>query len=254
MFAHVQNDQIVALGHYPDLEWDGERWWDLRDPDVRTERGWLEVQMTDRPADTDTHTHDLTYELVDGQPVQTWTAREWTTEEIHDRAERDARLDDHEVRIAAIEAHLWPAQDDPEPGAPVDAPTWDELVPTGWWRNGTLLADGGTVWLNVSGSVLTTPPSGFPGDPDGWTHLFVEVTTPPDPDPAHPAGYVGPWSAQTTYKIGDVCDRAGRYYRCKVPHGPEYEGTWGPPQESVWDDIGAVTTAQATSSKGTPRK
>lgn len=246
MYAHVQDGQIVALGNYPDLEWDEDeqRWWDLRDIGVRTARGWLEVQMTDRPADTDTHTHDLTYELVDGQPVQTWVAREWTTEEIRDHIERDARLDDHEARIAAIEAHLWPEQDNPEPGEPVDAPTWDELDPPGWWRPGMLLADGGTTWLNVSGSVLTTPPSGFPGDPDSWTHLFVEVTTDttpdPEPDPERPDGYVGPWSATATYKIDNVVDRNERYYRCKVPHGPEYEGTWGPPQASVWDDIGPV--------------
>ena len=69
MFAHVQDGQIVALGHHPDVEWDGERWWDLRDPDVRTARGWLEVTEVDRPADTDTHTHESTIELVDGVPV-----------------------------------------------------------------------------------------------------------------------------------------------------------------------------------------
>lgn len=26
----------------------------------------------------------------------------------------------------------------------------------------------------------------------------------------------------------------------QVAHDPEYQGTWGPPQASVWDDIGAA--------------
>ena len=39
---------------------------------------------------------------------------------------------------------------------------------------------------------------------------------------------------------GDVVSRSGRYYRCKVAHGPEYQGTWGPPQGNVWDDLGPV--------------
>lgn len=60
----------------------------------------------------------------------------------------------------------------------------------------------------------------------------------PDPEPEHPEGYVGPWSKDATYKVGDVVDRNGEYYRCKVAHGPEYQGTWGPPQGSVWDDLG----------------
>lgn len=99
MYAHVQDGQIVALGNYPDLEWDEDeqRWWDLRDIGVRTARGWLEVQMTDRPDDTDTHTHDLTYELADGQPVQTWVAREWTPEEIDARATAALRAANEQV-------------------------------------------------------------------------------------------------------------------------------------------------------------
>ena len=106
MYAHAQDGQIVALGHHPDVEWDGERWWDLRDPDVRAERGWLEVTEVDRPADTDTHTHDLTYEVVDRQPTQVWTAREWTPEELaaHTQAANDQALRDG--LAAAIDAAL----------------------------------------------------------------------------------------------------------------------------------------------------
>ena len=171
------------------------------------------------------------------------TTRPYTPEEntAADAALADAaRLDDLEARVAALEA-LHTAADPDDPADP-DVPTWADLVPAGWWYDGTLLADGGTVWRNVSGTVLTTPPSAFPGDPSQWTHLFVEATPgpDPDPDPTTPEGYVGPWSADARYEVGDVVDRGGRYYRCLVAHGAEYAGTWGPPQGSVWTDLGPV--------------
>lgn len=95
------------------------------------------------------------------------------------------------------------------------------------------------VWLILAGRIVPrSTHQEARDDPGQWAHLFVPAGPQPDPDPQTPEGYVGPWTAQTTYEVGDVVDRAGRYYRCKVAHGPEYEGTWGPPQESVWDDIG----------------
>ena len=75
-----------------------------------------------------------------------------------------------------------------------------------------------------------------------WTgQLWEVVTSPepdPDPDPTRPAGYVGPWSPDADYRVGDVVDRGGRYYRAKVAHGAAYQGTWGPPATGVWKDIG----------------
>lgn len=169
------------------------------------------------------------------------TTRPYTAEE-NDAADQriadDARLDNHEARIAALEAAMWPAPLDPTDPADPSVPTWAELG--GAWPNQGLLAEGGTVWRNVSGVPLTTPPSGFPGAADQWTHLFVAVVGPPNPDPETPAGYVGPWNKDTTYKVGDVCDKDGVYYRCKVAHGAEYQGTWAPPQASVWDVVGPV--------------
>lgn len=38
--------------------------------------------MAWRYIDTDTTTHDRTVTLVDGQPVETWTPRPWTVEEV----------------------------------------------------------------------------------------------------------------------------------------------------------------------------
>ena len=142
-------------------------------------------------------------------------------------AERDARLDDLDARLERIEAHLWPPDPDPTPGTA--APTWADHG--GIWPAGQLLADGGKVWRNVAGVPLTTPPSGFPGTPAQWNHPFVQVAA-AEPEPEPPAAPA--WSATATYKVGDVVERGGTLYRCLVAHGPEYQGTWGPPQASVW--------------------
>lgn len=87
-FAHITADTITALGNPPDLEWDGTRWWDLRDPIIRTERGWLEVTETPRPDPIEGGVHESSVQLVDGLPVRVWTWRAWTAEEI--AAQEDA--------------------------------------------------------------------------------------------------------------------------------------------------------------------
>ena len=173
------------------------------------------------------------------------TVRPYTHEEnaaADQHAAQQARLDDHEARIHRIEATLWPAPTQPADPADPSVPDWAGLG--GIWPDGGLLRDGGALWRNVAGVPLTNPPSGFPGQPDQWTHLFVRLATIPDPvtpAPDRPASYIGPWDAATSYAVGDVCDRAGRYYRAKIAHGAEYGGTWGPPLASVWDDIGPAT-------------
>lgn len=185
---------------------------------------------------------DETRTYTDHSTGQTRPYTEQENAAADQRAEQEARLDDHETRLRRIEVAVFPAEPDPTTPDDPTVPTWDDLG--GIWPNQGLLRDEGKVYRNRSGVPLTTPPSEFPGGPERWTHLFIEVgatTDPdPDPDPTRPAGYVGPWSAQATYAIGDVCDRNGRYYRCRIAHGPEYQGTWGPPQASVWDDIGAA--------------
>lgn len=151
----------------------------------------------------------------------------------------DGRLTDLAERVARIEAHLWPAP--PDPTAP-DDPTVTDWE--GIWPDGALLREGGIVWRNVSGVPLTTPPSGFPGESSQWEHLFVAVLTAepepePEPEPTHPAGYVGVWSASARYEVGDVVSRNGRYWRCLVGHGAEYQGQWAPGvAHTVWTDIG----------------
>lgn len=150
-----------------------------------------------------------------------------------DRAVGDsAALTDLTARVAAIEAHLWPADPDPEPDAPIDAPTWGDYG--GVWPNGKLLSDGGTVWRNVSGVPLTSPPSGFPGQPNQWGHLFVAALAPdPDPDPTAPE-----WSASASYKVGDRVTHDGQVWECLVAHGAEQQGQWRPGvAHTVWTAV-----------------
>lgn len=177
------------------------------------------------------------------------------------RAEAETRLDDLEARVAALEAVVMAAAVPDDPADP-DVPTWADLTPAGWWYDGALLKDtDGTIYRNTSGTVLTTPPSGFPGGGVAWRgRLFVVVTggTSPDPDPpaAPPA-----WSPDASYEVGDKVTHNGRVWECLVAHGAEYQGTWAPGvAHTVWADLGpaGATTAGATTtgttSKGTPRK
>lgn len=43
-YAHVTAESIDAIGNYPDLEWDGTRWWDLRDLKALTDEEWIGVE------------------------------------------------------------------------------------------------------------------------------------------------------------------------------------------------------------------
>ena len=61
----------------------------------------------------------------------------------------------------------------------------------------------------------------------------------PEPGQDRPAGHVGDWSASARYEIDDVVSHNGRYWRCLVGHGAEYQGTWKPGvAHTVWTDIG----------------
>lgn len=176
----------------------------------------------------DDETRTVTTTGTDGHT----TTRPYTAAE-NDAADRalaeNARLDDLMARVAYIEAHLWPAPPDPTVN---DAPTVEAFDTV--WPAGGLIRDGGTIWRNVAGVPLTTPPSGFPGSPPRWVHLFVDVTPKATP-PAIPA-----WSASATYTVGDTVTRDGRIWRCLVAHGPERQGTWGPSPAAptIWTDIG----------------
>jgi hypothetical protein len=233
MYAHVVDNRITRIGRPPRLLYDGTRWWDLRTPapEQLAQHGWLPVTTVPRPEDTETHTHDLTHELIDGTPTQVWVERPWTAQELTNRA----RLADHEARITRLEALAFPPEPDPEPDDITHVKTfsdWGGVVP-----DGGLLRGDGQVWRNVSGGLLTHAPSMFPGWDEGdLAHLWAKVmdtTTEPDPDPEVPE-----WSPSATYVPGDLVTRDGITYRCLVAHGPEQQGGWGPPATGVWEQAG----------------
>ena len=153
------------------------------------------------------HGDDATRTVTTGTSTRPYTADENAAAD--DAIAAAARMDDLEARVARIEAHLWPADTNPQPST---APTWDDLG--GIWPAGGLLLDGGVVYRNVSGVPLTTPPSGFPGSPDQWGHLFQRATSPePEPEPGAPA-----WTEGVAYKVGDLATYAGTTYRCLQAH------------------------------------
>ena len=164
-----------------------------------------------------------------------------------------ATLTDLAARVVRIEAHLWPAP--PDPTTPTSPGVKTLAEHGGVWPVEGLLREGDTVYRNVSGVPLTERPSGFHGSIDQWGHLFVVVLAPtapdPDPDPQWPQ-WRGEWSATAEYVVGDHVTRGGIVYRCRVAHGADYAGTWGPPTAGVWD---FVATAPITPAKNqVPRR
>ena len=141
-------------------------------------------------------------------------------------AAQSAALLDLESRVARIEAHLWPPVD-PDADVPATVPTMADYA--GIWPAGQLLSDGGKVWRNTTTVPLTMAPSGFPGQPSQWGHLFTEVTVIP-PAPTAPA-----WSdASVAYKVGDLVSYSGVVYRCLQAHTSQ--AGWTPSAiASLWD-------------------
>ena len=156
------------------------------------------------------------------------STRPYTAAE-NDAADRtldeNARLDDLAARVARIEAHLWPAPSDPTVD---DAPTVEAFDTV--WPAGGLICDGGTIWRNVAGVPLTTPPSGFPGSPSRWVHLFVDVTPKATP-PAIPA-WVQPLGAHDSYAKDAKVTHKGRIWTSTAASNVWAPGVYG------WTDIG----------------
>lgn len=171
------------------------------------------------------------------QTVTTWgetgaltETRDYSADEIAavlSTAEQDARLDDLAARIARIEATLWPAPDDP---SDPDDETISEF--NGVWPAGGLIREDGTIWRNISGVPLTTAPSGFPGNPSAWVHLFVAViseTTEPTV-----AAWVQPTGAHDAYGLGDQVTHGGHLWQSNVDANVWEPGVYG------WDDLGVI--------------
>lgn len=148
-----------------------------------------------------------------------------------DRAQ-DAALLDHEARLARIEAHLWPPVD-PDADVPATVPTMADYA--GIWPAGQLLSDGGKVWRNVTTVPLTTAPSGFPGQPSQWTHLFTEeVKTAPN-EPSKPDEWPAwePWDhVRPLYQVGAQVTHNSQRWVATVGNNHWTPGVYG------WTDSG----------------
>ena len=153
MYALVRNNEIVQVGNLPAIENDGTRDWDLRDPAIRTARGWLEVTETPRPDNTTEGTYDSSVVLVDGLPVRAWTLRSWTVEELAAQEDAAAQVD----KIAAIEAAVLATVDrTPKPWHPVTG-AHDAAPPLSEWT-----MDDGHTYRNISGQWLSHSPYEYP--------------------------------------------------------------------------------------------
>lgn len=111
-YARIVDDELIHPFRVPNVL---DRIHDLRDADAGrlAEFGIYEVVEVPRPADTDTTTHDLTVEVVDGVPSQVWTERLWTQDELAAIAAREARdARDTFLRNAIGTLETWSRQAD----------------------------------------------------------------------------------------------------------------------------------------------
>jgi len=109
-YAQVTNGNITAeAGATPTAarRLDTGQWvLALREASVAIQQacGWFAVTDAARPADTDTVTHDRSLELVAGVPTVVWTQRDWTPDEVVQRAD-DA---DRTAKAASVaQAVTW---------------------------------------------------------------------------------------------------------------------------------------------------
>lgn len=207
MHAHITDNTIDALGNPPDLEWDGTRWWDLRDPTIRAARGWLEVTETPRPEPVEGGVWESSgitgVILVEGLPVRVWTFRPWTPEELAAQAEQAAqqvRYDTHQAILDATAALMEDAHTDGEP--------WTQ--PTGAhdaYALGITVTHDGKTWENI------TPANVWEPGVSGWREVVAE---------GYPA-WVQPTGAHDAYSIGDRVSFEGANYESKIN-----ANTWSP--------------------------
>ena len=148
-----------------------------------------------------------------------------------------ARLDDIRARLERLERAVFGEAPD-EPTSPDDPSVkdwaaWGGVVPAG----GLLLDVDGVVYRNVTDVPLTTPPSGFPGAPARWRHLWLPVLGEPD----DPGADAEPWAAGVAYEVGDSVTYEGTVYTCIQAHTSQVG--WEPNVvPALWDSetIGAA--------------
>jgi len=208
LYALVQSDDLTQTGALPHLWHDGTRWWDFRtdpDPALLASLGWHPVTLTPRPADTATDTYVEDVALVDGLPVQTWTPRPWTVDELAARAEQaaaDAKAAEDRAILDAI-AHT-------SASAHADGETW--TAPTGAhdaYALGVTVKHAGKTWVNLTPANVWQP--GNTADPQSY-RWWREVVA--DPGPGTPA-----WDGNGhAYKVGDLVTYQGLTYQVLQAH------------------------------------
>ena len=133
LYAHVAGSTVDTVSALPRLYFDGIEWHDWRGPGPwRTEpadAGWFPIMLSPRPDDTDTTTHDEKVVLVDGVPVQTWTARPWNTAEVGERDDRLARAADR-AAVRALVAGINASIDEAKAAKVAAQAVVDAVAPT----------------------------------------------------------------------------------------------------------------------------
>lgn len=130
-------------------------------------------------------------------------------------------LVDAPSRVVAEQAAFLDARDGAEPAPGAGIVAWPE------YRQPTGAHDaypGGRVvrWLDRL----------YRSSRDGVAHSPYAGAEPEPP----PVASRGEWDPTATYAIGDTVTRDGVMYRCRVPHGAEYQGTWAPGAAwAVWE-------------------
>ena len=167
------------------------------------------------------------YDYVNPDNSRPYTAKENGAADAELIEEAHAAL---RLRIERLERAVFGAAS-PDPDGPGDpsVKSWDEwggVVPAG----GLLLDVDGVVYRNVTDVPLTTPPSGFPGVPARWSHLWLPVLGEPD----EPGADAEPWAAGVAYEVGDSVTYQGTAYTCLQAHTSQVG--WEPDAvPALWD-------------------
>ena len=214
MFALVTDDTIQAVGRLPRSarRLDTGQWiLGLPDAPVDLQQacGWYEVTDADRPDETETTTHDRTFELVDGIPTVVWTERPLTDEELFQR-----ELFQAPDTLTTVAARLNP--DIPELWAqPVGA--HDAYLP-----GAIVLDEAGDRWRNDLGVANVWP---LDNPHAKWTNLDAE-------EPDGPQPWVQPEGAHDAYQTGDRVTHQGQTWESTIndnvwePGAAGTEGLW----------------------------
>jgi len=114
MYAHVTDDVVDSVGLPPDVAFDGERWWDLRelDPEGLAATDWYLVEEAPKPPDTETTIFEGSF-VFDGDGVaQVWTEVPKTPEQVQVEAVAAAQAElDRAVALNSAPEELQALQE-----------------------------------------------------------------------------------------------------------------------------------------------